>query len=400
MQHREDHPLVEQQRGKTDDSLRTERKTTDKALDESQSELEQRTDSSLATARMKADAASVLNREKADAARVLGRETGEESLRFERQRADEVIAAERGRADQALVNERGERKEVEATLLANERKQTDEDLAVERKRTDLDLSGSAHSLATERSAHIETKAALTTREELMAIVSHDLRNPIGAVSSCAAMLLDESASQKLSSETKTWITFIKRNADSALRLVSDLLDMERMSMGKLVLQCGECDLGGLVAEVVQSFSATAAAKSILLRVVPTGSPISMICDRDRMAQVLGNLIGNAVKYTPDGGHISVQISGDAGNAQVSVSDNGPGIPVDKADRIFERFSQIGTKDRRGVGLGLYISKVITEAHGGTLRVESAVGKGSTFILSVPRSSSLRDSGGGQARTFH
>lgn len=382
MQTLEDH---QQQRGKTDESLRAERKSTDKSLDESRNALEERTDRTLEATRMKSDAASGVSRKEADAARVLGRETGEESLRFERRRADDVIAAERRRADQALLKERGERKGAEAAILTNQRQQTDEDLALERKRTDLDLSGAAGLLATERSAHIQTKAALTTREELMAIVSHDLRNPIGAISSCAAMLLDEHTSHGLSSDAKAWIAFIKRNADAALRLVSDLLDMERMSNGRLLLQQEQCDLRDLVMETIRTFSATAAAKSVLLRAMPAKSPVSVTCDRDRLAQVLANVIGNAVKYTQEGGYVNVQMSGDDQEyAQVAVSDSGPGISAEKIERIFERFSQIGTKDRHGLGLGLYISKMITEAHGGTLRVESAVGKGSTFTLSIPR----------------
>jgi signal transduction histidine kinase len=332
---------------------------------------------------MKADVASVVIREKADAARVLGNQTGEESLRFERKRADDVIAAERNRADHALLQERGERKEIEAALLLNERRQTDEDLALERQRTDLDLSASASLLATERSAHSDTKTALTTREELMAIVSHDLRNPIGAVSSCAAMLLD---GQDLDGELRTWISFIKRNADAALRLIADLLDMERMANGKLMLEQDQCDLGSLVTEAVQSLSVVAAAKSILLRASPVRAPIRLVCDRDRMLQVLSNLIGNAVKFTPEGGSVDVQISSsDVGDVEIAVSDNGPGIAADKVDHIFERFAQIGTKDRRGLGLGLYISKTIVEAHGGKLWVDSVEGEGSKFTLFIPRS---------------
>jgi signal transduction histidine kinase len=326
-------------------------------------------------------------RQEADSSSVAGSGKSDETLRRERRRADEVVLAERVRADVAITQERDEKRVAERILLTQERGQTDRDLADERKRTDDDLGASDGRLTAEQSAHHETKFVLATREELMAIVSHDLRNPIGAVRSCASMLLDCSFDEKLDDETRTWVAFMERNAEAALRLVEDLLDMERMSHGKLELQPNRCDISKLVAESLQMFASLAAAKSILLRATPPRVPVLATIDRDRIMQVLSNLIGNAVKFTPEGGLIDLQVKPDdaSNTVQVSVKDNGPGIPPDKIGRIFERFSQIGSKDRHGLGLGLYISKKIVEAHGGTILVDSTLGKGSRFSLHLPRS---------------
>lgn len=386
MQDREDDSKGSQNRDHTDDNLKAKRSSTDEARDDLRIASANQTDISLKVARVAADAASAASREKADAARVLGTQTAEEIVRFERRRGDAVIADERRMADAAFSKEREERKKVEEDFLRSERTTTDSDLAQERRRTGLELSSSAVMLQSERTAHLATRVALATRDELMAIVSHDLRNPLSAISMCAAMLIEESTIQKLDAEARTWIAFIKRNADTGMRLVEDLLDMERVANDKLELQRNACDLGEMVGEAVQNFSATAAAKSILLRIAPTKPSIEITCDRDRVLQAVSNLIGNAVKFTQDGGLVNVRVETDsAGHAQILVSDNGPGIPADRLDQVFERFSQLGTKDRIGLGLGLYISKMIAEAHHGSLRVASTVGKGSTFTLSLPSS---------------
>ncbi len=108
------------------------------------------------------------------------------------------------------------------------------------------------------------------------------------------------------------------------------------------------------------------------------------CDRDRVAQILSNLIGNALKFTPEGSSITVATEESSVEIKVSISDTGPGIPEDQKNHIFERFAQIGNKNRTGLGLGLYISKTLVESHGGTIWVTSAVGKGSTFYFTLPK----------------
>jgi signal transduction histidine kinase len=112
------------------------------------------------------------------------------------------------------------------------------------------------------------------------------------------------------------------------------------------------------------------------------------CDRDRILQVLNNLIGNALKFTPAGGTVSVELTNANGRIEFSVCDTGPGIPESKRKEIFGRFAQLHSKNRDGLGLGLYISKMLVEAHGGSLNVESVVGQGSTFRFQIPSATSL------------
>ena len=128
---------------------------------------------------------------------------------------------------------------------------------------------------------------------------------------------------------------------------------------------------------------TASAKSLTLLIDPKNAPGTVICDRDRIMQVLSNLIGNAVKFSPKNGVITARIFPAGNEVQISVSDTGPGIPEERLGSIFDRFSQLENRDRSGLGLGLYISKMIVEAHGGRLWVESKIEEGSTFCFTLP-----------------
>ena len=231
--------------------------------------------------------------------------------------------------------------------------------------------------------HTKTKTNLTTRDEFLAIVSHDLRNPIGAISSCMEMLLEESDERKIDPETKVWLELAKRNADSSLRLIGDLLDMERVAEGKLKVVPERCDIGPIIQEAVEIFTQAAAAKNVLLRSIPPDTTCAINCDHDRIVQVLSNLISNALKFTPEQGKVVVKTTWDAETVTVSVCDTGPGIPPEKKEQIFEKFAQLGSKDRTGLGLGLHISKMLVEAHGGKLTVESTPGAGCTFFVKLP-----------------
>lgn len=300
-----------------------------------------------------------------------------EHLQQERAHVDKVIENERARTDSA------ERSKGHHRLL-DERINSDKELVSERLRTDQEIDQAAESLQVERIAHEATKTALTSREELLAIVSHDLRNPIGTIQSCADMLLDGDATFGINSEVHAWLELIRRNANSALRLVGDLLDIERFAAGKFVLEYEKNNLSDAIRQAAQSLTHEAAIKSILIRVSLQSQPIQMDFDRHRISQVLLNLISNAIKFTPEGGLITLSARMvDANYVQVSVSDTGPGIPEDKKISIFSRFSQLQNRDRRGLGLGLYISKSIIEIHKGKMWVESRAGHGSTFFFTLP-----------------
>jgi signal transduction histidine kinase len=179
---------------------------------------------------------------------------------------------------------------------------------------------------------------------------------------------------------------IKRSAAEMLRLIEDLLDVERIAVGKLTLRYEQHDVSEIIKQAVEELQEAAASKGITLEAKPQDVCGYVICDRSRVMQVLSNLIGNAIKFTPTRGQICVscQRTGPKGKeVQVSVSDTGEGIAPEKIKTIFERFSQIHNQDRRGIGLGLYIAKMMVEEHPGRIWVESKLGEGSTFYFTLP-----------------
>ncbi len=294
----------------------------------------------------------------------------------------DVNQNERIMADLWAKLERRNIRNLEKEARSFERLKIEDDLAKERRLNNIEINKAVKFLADEQAAHQVTKDELISREELMAIVSHDLRNPIGAISNCTEMLR-ESSSTKIDEEMEKWLAFIDRNANSALRLVNDLLDLERISTGKFDLQLASHDIVNLIKQSIQNAASYTMSK-MSIQFTPPDEPIFVVCDADRVIQVVGNLIGNAEKFNPAEGRITIDIR-ELSNRfiEVSVSDTGTGIPVDELNRIFERFSQLGKKDRRGLGLGLYISKVIVEAQGGQLSVKSTIGEGSTFSFTLP-----------------
>jgi signal transduction histidine kinase len=315
--------------------------------------------------RVEADKAKLQSRSDSDASRDLGRADtgrsgaerqaqGDERLRVERQTSDQAIKGERLRADAAT--EKG-RSQYQAAA-----------------------KSSAELLSQEQQSHQKTKATLTTREEFLAIVSHDLRNPLNNISMAAQILLEEPR------DVKEFASSINRSADEMLRLIEDLLDVERMAVGKLTLHIEQHDVSEIIKEGVEKFKGTAASKGITLEAAPQDVCGYVVCDRSRVMQVLSNLIGNAIKFTPAKGQIciSCQRAGpEGGEVRISVSDTGEGIAPEKIKTIFDRFSQIHNQDRRGIGLGLYIAKMMVEEHPGRIWVESKLGEGSTFHFTLP-----------------
>ena len=315
-----------------------------------------------------ADKAKLQSRSDSDASRDLGRADagrsgaerqaeGDERLRVERETSDEAIHAERFRTD----------------------------AATEMGRTHHQASArsSADLLSREQESHRKTQTALTTREEFLAIVSHDLRNPLNHIFMAAQNLFEEPGEQK---EVQEIAASIKRSAGEMLRLIQDLLDIERIAIGKLILHYEKHDISEIIKEVVGDFQRDAAAKGVTLTANPEAGCEDVVCDRSRVVQVLSNLIGNAIKFTPAKGQIRVscaQTGPERKDLQVSVSDTGPGIAPEKIATIFERFSQINSRDRRGIGLGLYIAKMMVEEHPGRIWVESKLGEGSTFHFTLP-----------------
>ncbi len=293
--------------------------------------------------------------------------TAQPVLKDEREQTDASLTIERERTDETLALTT-----IESKVVDRERKVTDQHLLEERVQTDIEVE--------------RTKAEITTRDELIAIVSHDLRNPMGTIVTAVATMLETEESASFTPRQLETMKLIVRNAENGLRLIRDILDMERIVEGKLELNRQSHDLSKLVEEVCANYDYLAVSKSI--RVVTEMQPIVASFDRDRIAQVLSNLLSNALKFTPQGGAVAVSTKLVAQNSgqllSISVSDTGPGIPDDQRKKIFGRYTQLANKDRVGLGLGLYIAKMVVEAHDGRISVSpSSSVVGSTFSVTLP-----------------
>lgn len=221
--------------------------------------------------------------------------------------------------------------------------------------------------------------AIRTRDDVLAVVTHDLRNPVNTIA-MATELLEMSATQAREREQ---LAVIRRSATRMSRLLGDLLDIGALEAGRFSLEPGPLDLRPVLEEVVRDFEAEARRKDQTLgRELAAGLP-TVSADRDRILQVLYNLVGNAVKFTPGGGAITLQAETGDGEVIVSVHDTGPGISPPDQRRIFERFWHAPTTFQGGSGLGLAIAKGIVERHGGRIWVESGAGEGSTFRFTLP-----------------
>lgn len=251
---------------------------------------------------------------------------------------------------------------------------------------DLDL---ARELARRASLAVENarlfrqvREAVQARDEVLSVVAHDLRNPVGTVIMGANLLLDEIPDGERPFERK-YLQIIRRSAERMDRLIQDLLEVKRIETGKLALEPRPDDLERVLAESVEMLRPMAAAAALRLEEeVPAGLP-RVLVDALRVQQVLSNLVGNALKFTPAGGVITLRAAPRPAEVQVSVADTGPGISAEQLPHIFGRFWQGGRKDGLGVGLGLAIAKGLVEAHGGRIWVESEPGHGTVFSFTVP-----------------
>jgi PAS domain S-box-containing protein len=217
-------------------------------------------------------------------------------------------------------------------------------------------------------------------------VSHELRTPLTAIKASADNMLDRLIGD-LNGKQVGYLTRIKSNSDRLARLINDLLDLSTIEAGKIDLRPTNLPLVTLVKEAAESLRTVAAEKLINLTVMSADPGVIAWADRDKVIQVLMNLIGNALKFTPTGGKVTIAVAkNSAAWIQISVTDTGPGIPAEEVNKVFGRFYQIGqagTQKTQGTGLGLAISKALVEMHGGKIWVESEAGKGSTFSFTLP-----------------
>jgi len=257
--------------------------------------------------------------------------------------------------------------------------------------------GSAQELARRASIAIdnvrllaEAQESVRAREDLLAIVSHDLRNPLVVVLASSALLLKSSLPPDQPGKegrARRQVEAIERAGNRMNRLIRDLLDFAAIQAGHLSVSSHPREVGTLLREVFDALEPLAATKSIkLVDGSPENSGLHISCDHDRVIQLFSNVVGNAVKFTPEGGTVILRADPDDAMVRFSVADDGPGIALEELPYVFDRYYQARRRNRDGIGLGLSIARGIVEAHGGRIWVESptaAGGGGTTFFFTLP-----------------
>jgi signal transduction histidine kinase len=347
------------QRDDTDESLRKERDKSDQEVRRHSGRDSVLADAVIEQARGDADEALRLTRE-ADEPRPSKAEAkarGAEDAGIQKARED---------ADEKLDDERRDRTRGLAAFFALERDLTDQHLLAERTRADV---------------------ALTNRDDFLVMAAHDLRGFMGEVVFRAAILIRDSTDDDAGRRVRQIGLGIQRSTAAMKRLVGDLLDIAAIEAGRLHIELARGDVASVLRDSVEPFRFAAQAKGISLDLEQMPPPVPAMFDHDRVLQVLGNLVANAIKFTPTGGKISLRLAVAGGAVQVTVADNGSGIPQDKLEKIFERFVQLVPTGRHGLGLGLYISKSLIEAQGGRIWAASVPGEGSSLSFTLPLASS-------------
>ncbi len=221
------------------------------------------------------------------------------------------------------------------------------------------------------------------RDEVLGIVSHDLRNPISAIAMCARVLQDSPPSD--AAARGDLLETIRASTDQVNRLIQDLVDIASIERGTLALEVRDEEPARIALQALHMFELEAKGHGVALQAtLPTNLPL-VAADAGRVVQVLGNLVRNAIKFTPEGGRVTLSVAPDDGGVRFIVSDTGRGIAAENQARIFDRYWELADGARtRGSGLGLSIAKGIIEAHRGEISVRSAPGQGSTFSFTIPR----------------
>ena len=345
------------EREQTDESLRVEREKADADLGEKQAAIDDVANAIIEKARARADQVLAAARVKSDRQVRPPSAASATAIGKERVREDEALRHERASADETLRAERAEQVPVPSA----ERDETDKSLSLERTRSDV---------------------GITARDAFLGIVSHDLRNMLAGMVGFAA-LIAKGARGNHDEQVVVYAQRIQRTGARMNRLLGDLVDVASIEAGVLAISPEVGDAALVVAEAVETFQTPASVKGISLT-TEIVAPLPIISfDLPRILQVLVNLLSNAVKFTKENGKVVVGVERIADELRFAVQDTGEGIPRERLEAVFERFVQLAENDRRGVGLGLYISKCIVQGHGGRIWAESRLGEGSTFCFTLP-----------------
>ncbi len=226
----------------------------------------------------------------------------------------------------------------------------------------------------------EAQQATRARDDVLAVVAHDLRNPLNTVTMAVSLMLETTPPERV--EERRQAEIVRRAADRMNRMIQDLLDVKRMESGQLTTDLKPELPATIINDTIDMLRPLAAGSTIMLEAHIEDDLPPVLADAARIQQVLSNLVGNAVKFTPRSGRITVCAEHIDGEVRFGVIDTGPGIPAEQLPHIFGRFWQ-AKSDHRGIGLGLAIAKGIVEAHNGRIWVESHVGLGSTFYFTLP-----------------
>lgn len=219
------------------------------------------------------------------------------------------------------------------------------------------------------------------REEVLGVVAHDLRNPLSTIITSTDMLLQENLEPTRRTEL---LEVALRNGRQMNRLIGDLLDTVRMHAGKFTLDLEDVAVVTIFRQAEEMFRPIAEKRAIFLEAVPPDDGVTVRADPFRVSQILGNIVGNAIKFTPEQGSVTIRAAANGNHVAIHVTDSGPGIAPADIEHLFDDFWQARRNDHRGVGLGLAIAKGVVEAHGGMIWCDSAPGRGSTFSFTLPR----------------
>jgi signal transduction histidine kinase len=234
-------------------------------------------------------------------------------------------------------------------------------------------------------ANVKLRELSEMKEEFLALTTHDLRSPLTVISGVISFFTSGRLG-KLSPEQQNMVAMMERNAQSLIELINDLLDASKLESGTLRLDVASIDLRGIINEVRETMEPLAREKGIALEVEMAEDVPLVEADRPKLRRIVVNLLSNALKFTGKGGHVQLKAEPLDDQVLISVTDTGVGIAPEDVERLFDKYEQArsrATRGEKGTGLGLYITKQLVELHGGEIKVDSVVGRGSTFSFTLP-----------------